>query len=117
MTIVESLDKITSHLIALLESPLPAEEKRDSFMEEIDQVLQAREELIAKLSPPFSDIEMVIGKKVALASQEIPTKLEAFQRQIKQEWGQLQQSKKTVKAYENPYNAPTADGMYYDKRN
>ncbi|QFT90638.1 Flagellar protein FliT [Bacillus sp. THAF10] len=118
MGVVKNLEKVTIHLLTLLERPLPSEdEKRESFIEEIDKVLELRDQLISTLSPPFSEEEMMIGKKIALASQSIPSKLEAYQKQLKKEWGQVQQSRKSVRAYGKPYNAPTADGMYYDKRN
>jgi hypothetical protein len=117
MNIIENLDKVTTHLLTLLESPLPAEDKRDYFIEEIDKALQIRDSLLERLAPPFTEEEMAIGKRVAVSSQHIPEKLEAYQKQMKQEWAQIQQSKKTVRAYGQAYTAPTADGMYYDKRN
>ncbi|MCG1021591.1 hypothetical protein [Sutcliffiella horikoshii] len=117
MNVVESLDKVTTHLLTLLESPLPAEESRDAFLEEIDRALQIRDSLIQRLAPPFSESEMALGKKVALVSKQVTPKLEGFHKQLKQEWGQIQQSKKTAKAYGQAYSIPAADGMYYDKRN
>ena len=117
MNVVENLDKVTTHLLTLLDGPLPAEESRDAFLEKIDKVLQIRDSLLQRLAPPFSETEMTLGKKVALASQQITPKLEDFHKQLKQEWAQIQQSKKTAKAYGQAYSSPTADGMYYDKRN
>ncbi|MBM7618356.1 hypothetical protein JOC95_000198 [Bacillus tianshenii] len=117
MTVVEDLDKVTSHLLALLEKDLPAEEERDTYIAEIDKALQVREALLKKLSPPFTDSEQALGRKVADKSQRITPKLEAFQKQLKQEWGQIQQSKKTAKAYGQAYAGVSIDGMYYDKRN
>lgn len=117
MSVVNSLDKVTDHLLALLDGALPPEEERDSFLEEIDKALKIREALLKQLYPPFSEEEMEVGKKVAVASQQITPKLESFYRQIKQEFAIIQQSKKTAKAYGQTYSGPTADGMYYDKRN
>lgn len=117
MTIVEDLDKVTTHLLALLENELPAEEQRDTYIAEIDKALQVRETLLKKLSPPFSESELILGRIVADKSQRITPKLEAFQKQLKQEWGQIQQSKKTAKAYGQAYAGVSIDGMYYDKRN
>ncbi|WP_404347801.1 hypothetical protein LG311_18840 [Sutcliffiella horikoshii] len=117
MNVVENLDKVTTHLLALLDRPFPSEDNRDSFLEEIDKVLQVRDSLLQRLAPPFSETEMALGKKVALASQQVTPKLESFHKQLKQEWAQIQQSKKTAKAYGQAYSSPTADGMYYDKRN
>ncbi|ART78028.1 hypothetical protein B4U37_19185 [Sutcliffiella horikoshii] len=117
MNVVENLDKVTTHLLALLDGPLPAEESRDAFLEEIDKALQIRDSLLQRIAPPFSEAEMSLGKKVALASQQVTPKLEGLHKQLKQEWGQIQQSKKTAKAYGQAYSSPTADGMYYDKRN
>ncbi|MGD6831709.1 hypothetical protein ACQCT5_06075 [Sutcliffiella halmapala] len=117
MTVVEDLDKVTTHLLALLENELPAEEQRDTYIAEIDKGLQIRDVLLKKLSPPFSEIEMALGRSVADKSQQITPKLEMFQKQLKQEWGQIQQSKKTAKAYGQAYAGISIDGMYYDKRN
>ncbi|WP_223701312.1 hypothetical protein [Sutcliffiella deserti] len=117
MPVVADLERVTNHLLALLNSELPAEEKRDTFIEEIDKVLQIRDSLLSKLSPPFSEDEMELGKKVAVASQAISGKLEAYQRKMKQEWSHIQQSKKTAKAYGQAYAGVSVDGMYYDKRN
>ncbi|NLP52692.1 hypothetical protein [Bacillus sp. RO1] len=117
MNVIESLDKVTIHLLTLLDGPLPSEESRDAFLEEIDKMLQIRDSLLQRLAPPFSEAEMALGQKVAVASQQVTPKLEMFHKQLKQEWAQIQQSKKTAKAYGQAYNSPTADGMYYDKRN
>jgi hypothetical protein len=117
MNVVDNLDKVTTHLLTLLDGPFPAEKERDVLLEEIDKALQIRDSLLQRLSPPFSEEEMELGKKVTVASQQVTPKLEAFHKQLKQEWAQIQQSKKTAKAYGQAYNSPTADGMYYDKRN
>ena len=117
MNVIENLDKVTTHLLTLLEGPLPAEDSRDAFLEEIDKALQIRDALLSSLAPPFSEAEIALGKKVALASQQVTPNLENFHKQLKQEWGQIQQSKKTAKVYGQAYSSPTADGMYYDKRN
>jgi hypothetical protein len=100
-----------------LENELPAEEQRDTYIAEIDKAFQIRDALLKKLSPPFSESEMVLGRMVADKSQRITPKLEAFQKQMKQEWSLIQQSKKTVKAYGQAYAGVSIDGMYYDKRN
>lgn len=117
MPVVEDLDRVTNHLLVLLEGELPADDKRDAFIEEIDKVLQIRDSLLPKLAPPFTEEEMALGKKVAIASELIPSKLEAYQKQMKQEWSHIQQSKKTVKAYGQTFAGISIDGMYYDKRN
>jgi hypothetical protein len=117
MTVVEDLDKVTTHLLALLENELPAEGRRDTYIAEIDKALQIRDELLKKLSPPFSESEIALGRMVADKSQRITPMLEAFQKQLKQEWRQIQQSKKTAKAYGQAYAGVSIDGMYYDKRN
>ncbi|WP_417898906.1 hypothetical protein ABN702_00305 [Bacillus haimaensis] len=117
MTVVEDLDKVTTHLLALLENDLPAEEQRDTYIAEIDKALQIRDVLLKKLASPFSESEMALGRRVADKSQRITPMLESFQKQMKQEWSHLQQSKKTVKAYGQAYAGVSIDGMYYDKRN
>lgn len=117
MAVIENLDRVTTHLLGLLEGTLPDEEKRDAFIEEIDKVLMIRDALLKKLSPPFSESEMELGRRVADKSQRITPMLESFQKQLKQEWGQIQQSKKTAKAYSQAYAGVSIDGMYYDKRN
>ncbi|MFE7060626.1 hypothetical protein ACFVAD_00575 [Sutcliffiella sp. NPDC057660] len=117
MKVIENLDKVTTHLLALLENDLPAEEQRDTYIAEIDKALEIRDALLQKLSPPFSESELALGRMVADKSQQITPKLEAFQKQLKQEWGQIQQSKKTAKAYGQAYAGISIDGMYYDKRN
>lgn len=117
MTVVEDLDKVTTHLLALLENDLPAEEQRDTYLAEIDKALQIRDVLLKKLSPPYSEGEMELGRRVADKSQRITPMLERFQKQMKQEWSHIQQSKKTAKAYGQAYAGVSIDGMYYDKRN
>lgn len=117
MAIVEDLDKATTHLLALLENELPAEEHRDTYIAEIDKALEIRDALLKKLSPPFSDSELALGRRVADKSQQVTPKLERYLKQMKQEWSHIQQSKKTVKAYGQAYAGVSIDGMYYDKRN
>ncbi|MGM0837649.1 MAG: hypothetical protein ACQEV7_15940 [Bacillota bacterium] len=117
MTVVEDLDKVTTHLLALLENDLPAEEQRDTYIAEIDKALEIRDVLLKKLAPPFSESEMALGRMVADKSQRITPMLETFQKQMKQEWSHIQQSKKTAKAYGQAYAGVSIDGMYYDKRN
>ncbi|WP_078378908.1 hypothetical protein [Sutcliffiella halmapala] len=117
MAVVEDLHRVTTHLLTMLEEEFPAEDKRDPFIEEVEKLLQIRESLLQRLAPPFTEAEIELGKKVAQASQLIPVKLEAFQKQLKQEWSHMQHSKKTAKAYEKAYAGVSIDGMYYDKRN
>ena len=117
MSAIQDLSRVTNHLHTMLHGELPAEEKRDEFIAQVDQLLQVRDMLMKKLQPPFSPEETTLGRDVAKKSTEISGRLDIFYKAMKKEWSQIQHSKKTVKAYGVSNASIAADGMYYDKRN
>ncbi|WP_096156611.1 hypothetical protein [Bacillus sp. FJAT-45066] len=117
MSALQDLSKVTNHLHTMLHEGLPPEEKRDEFIAKVDQLLQVRDVLMKKLQPPFLPEETALGRDVAKKSEQISGRLDHFYKNMKQEWSQIQHSKKTVKAYGVTNASLSADGMYYDKRN
>lgn len=117
ITILQVLDSKTDQLLALLSNKLPHEEERDAYIEKVNELLAERDELIKQLQPPFSPDELQLGRIVTEKGKQISPKLSSFQKLMKTEFAKVQQSKKTVRAYEQAYTGVSADGMYYDKRN
>ncbi|MFC0561258.1 hypothetical protein [Halalkalibacter alkalisediminis] len=88
MTVCEGIiiDRVIDHLLTYLNKGLPLEDKRDEFIEQIEKLLLVHETLMDKLAPPFSAVEIEVGKKVAKKS-EIVAHLNAYQQLMKEEFG------------------------------
>jgi flagellar protein FliT len=89
---------------------------RETFLEKLLRLLDARGKLIDGMSGKVSEEERPICRKVVLLNQRINPVLQDVKREIAADMNQFRVRKSTVSRYRNPYNGPTKDGMFLDKR-
>ncbi|GIN70786.1 hypothetical protein J14TS2_12610 [Bacillus sp. J14TS2] len=106
---------ITEKIIVLAQTT--ADQQREATIEKIETLLQQRSTFFADLQAPYSDEEQELGKALLARDQEMNTLLKQFLKDIQMDIKTLEQKKKSVSHYANPYAATDSlDGMFYDKR-
>jgi len=116
VSVVAELWEVTKTLAELLEKPV-AKEAREETIAAVEHWLERREELIAQLSPPYSEEEQRLGREIVALNQTIGKKLTQLKQQIQRDLATLKQKKKANQNYTNPYQETVSmDGMFYDKK-
>lgn len=91
--------------------------ERDAVIEQIQQLLEQRENLLAELKEPFTVEEKLLGKRLIILNKDIQERMERLFTTLKQEMRQVKKQKSSNKNYVNPYrNVAVMDGMYMDKK-
>ncbi|TGA97399.1 hypothetical protein E4665_12295 [Sporolactobacillus shoreae] len=83
---------------------------------ELKELLDKRGELIDRLELPCSEEDQVLVRKIDAMNQKINPVLESIRTEIIKDMQQLKKTKKTISRYRNPYQGPSQDGMFLDKR-
>ncbi|KMK77436.1 flagellar protein FliT [Alkalihalobacillus pseudalcaliphilus] len=112
------LIQVTELLVHKVRNPLSDDvDARESQIAEMEKLLKERELLIANLDHDVKD-QVSIERKQQLMqlSQEMELGLERNRDQIKRNINQMKQKKKLNRKYDNPYTAPTQEGIFFDKR-
>ncbi|MFJ8064160.1 flagellar protein FliT [Psychrobacillus sp. NPDC096426] len=107
-------EKLYNHLINT-----PTEDKRDEFIEQINILLDVREQCIEEINvkSPLSLKEYDLYETLLKLDQGIIKELEKVMTLIKTDIKSLQQKKRHESSYTNPYAATqTMDGMYFDNK-
>lgn len=97
----------------------PSEENRDEFIEQINSLLNVREQCIVEIKSNSSlDIKNhELYETLLKLDQGIVKELENVMILIKTDIKSLQQKKRHESSYTNPYAATqTMDGMYFDNK-
>ncbi|SDO45189.1 hypothetical protein [Alkalicoccus daliensis] len=100
----------------LLEDFPKEDEKRDNYIEKVNQLLDQREQLMTSLQPPSTSGEKKVAQEIFRLNKEIQEKLKTNQQRIQTDINQLNQKKNTGRRYENPYDGPTPDGVFFDSK-
>ncbi|QKS72307.1 hypothetical protein FLK61_37370 [Paenalkalicoccus suaedae] len=116
MTKYTAIYKGTQELHAHLSKPMPTDDTRDTYIETVTDMLAAREELLVGVEPPSNDDEEVVAKEIVEMNKVIQMKLKIFQGIIQQDINKLKHRKKSGQKYENPYDGPTTDGIFFDSK-
>lgn len=90
---------------------------RDRLIQQIDRLLDQREQLLPEIAPPFSEKEKKLGRAIMQMNQTIDVKLQKIKSQIEQDIVDAKKTKTSVQKYVNPYESLQTDGVYYDKKN
>lgn len=110
--------QISAKLYALL-GEKPSSDGRDTFIEEIDSLLDKRSEKITALKNvgfEFNKIEKSHNLLYDL-DKGIIERLQLVMQSVKGDLKAVQSSKKNEQQYSNPYgHVQVMDGMYYDKK-
>lgn len=114
MNVIQSFYEVTKQLVQMLETKTVND--RDERIEEINQLLDKREELLPSIGQPVTEEEKQVANGILQLNQKLMTLLEKEKLDIKKDINSLNHRKESTKKYVNPYESLQTDGMYYDKR-
>ncbi|MDE5414053.1 flagellar protein [Alkalihalobacterium chitinilyticum] len=117
-SVVEDLFTVTEKLHSLLLQPLPKEDdQRDGYIDEVEKLLSERQALIPALGRVTLTAEdKEKGRELVALNQEIEQRLADKQKQIKTDINNFKLKQKQNRKYDNPYDGPTLEGAFFDKR-
>jgi len=116
VSIVKDYYQTTVELIKLLENEQSND--RDGKIAGVEELLEKREGFMKGMKPPFSQEDQEIGKRLVELEKQLARLLAVEKESIKRDMQTLQKKKQSQTKYHNPYDSlPTADGVFYDKRN
>lgn len=113
MSVVKEYFEETEALLVLLKKE---RRDRDSFLQEIETVVEKRQALIQSMKPPYTEEEERIGKHCMLLDKEVDALLQHEKQQIQLDINGLKKHKQSRQKYVNPYQSLQTDGMFYDKK-
>ena len=119
MSGVKELYLLSKELYDHLLVPFPIDDAaRDEYVDKITAVLDKRENVLTKLGTgaEFSEVEKKLGQEIVKLNNEINPKLEKLKSDIRGNIAELKAKRENGQKYENPYDGPTIDGVFFDKR-
>ncbi|SDH64815.1 hypothetical protein [Alteribacillus bidgolensis] len=120
MALVKELFLVTKALHEHVSNDLPTElDDRDRYVEELENYLQKRAKLLDEMTQKtdFNEAEQKLGRAMVKMNADIQQKMEASKGAMRLDMQQLKKKKESSKLYERPYNGPTVDGVFFDKKN
>ncbi|UOE93799.1 flagellar protein [Alkalihalobacillus sp. LMS39] len=120
MSTVKELYLTSKQLFDHLTSEMPEdEEKRDQFIQTVNEMIEKRDVVIANYSKSPDELT-VEEKKLASEIVKVNAKIQELMQEKKEIIGldisKLKQKQQQGKKYDNPYDGPTVDGVFFDKR-
>ncbi|WP_026672358.1 hypothetical protein [Alkalihalobacterium bogoriense] len=120
MSSVKELYLTSKELFDLVQTPLPeGEDERDQFISEIFKALDARERVIMqyqKSAQTLTASEKTLAEEIVKMNAKIATMLADSKDKIGLDISNLKMKQQQGKKYDNPYDGPTVDGVFFDKR-
>ncbi|GAE31555.1 flagellar protein FliT [Halalkalibacter hemicellulosilyticus] len=118
MSVIKKNHEESQTLLTFLKTDLPEDpDKRDQFISELETKLDVREALIKQIDrPPVTDDEKELAKEIIMMNEEISELLASKNREIQRDIEQTKRKKQTGRKYDNPYDGPTSEGIFFDKR-
>ncbi len=108
---LEASEDLFSHL-----ATIPSDDERTEFIDQINVLLDAREEAIQQLDKTTISTHALYNHLLEL-DKSINERLEKVMNVVKGDIKDLQQKKRHETSYTNPYAATqTLDGMYFDNK-
>ena len=114
MTPVHDCHKMTKRLLDLLEA---ASHDRDSQIDQVEKLLDQREQVLPAIQPPFTEEEQKLGREIQVMNLEIEVHLQKLSNAVKADLKEVNVKKQSMDKYSNPYESLQTDGVFYDKRN
>jgi len=115
MNVVAELLQATKTLVACLRQPVE-KDGRDAVIEQIEELLEKREQLLKQLPHTLTDEQKQMGKELLALDREANALLQQLKQQIQQDLKQTKQTKIAAERYDEVYDSLAIDGMFYDKR-
>lgn len=89
--------------------------EREVLIEEVNRLMDERENVMKQLQPPYNKEEMVLGQDILKMNEQIEHALNKLFTELKRDMSLVKKRKATTKKYMNPYgDLPTAEGVYLD---
>ena len=82
---------------------VPEEPTYDTWMDQIHELLDDREQLLAAHGPDLKDADQTVIRQLVDDSQQIARLIEAEHQRLGMTLGTARQERKTVKSYVDPY--------------
>lgn len=118
MDVVEKLLDSSKRLNSLL-SEIPNESNRDVYIQQIEELLETREQNLLSIEELSKD-ELrghSLAPTLIKLDQQIQEQLDKFMTVIKKDIRDFQTKRKSEVSYSNPYAATQSiDGKYYDRK-
>ncbi|WP_164218370.1 flagellar protein FliT [Virgibacillus sp. YIM 98842] len=116
MNYVQKLYELTLELQALLNEEI-TDKNRAEIIEEINVLVETREEYIKKLLPPYTTEEKMLGRKLISVNADIQEKMQILYSELKLELKNVKKQKKSSRSYMNPYaSMQNTGGMFMDSK-
>lgn len=116
MPAVKILLEITKNLYDHVSEGLPKED-REPYIERLNELLDQRQAAIQNLPMMYSEDEQRMGRLIVKMNETIDPLLARQFEEIKHNLSLMKKKKDKNVRYDNPYQAVSADGMYFDKKN
>lgn len=118
MNVLNELIEVSEVLLAHIQKDLPKNpDERDEFIEKIGVLLGERQKIIDELiNFEGIDIAQQQKEKIVAFNQKIENRLKTLQLQIRRDINIFRDKKVKNKKYDNPYDGPTLEGAFIDKR-
>ncbi|MBY6052171.1 flagellar protein FliT [Cytobacillus firmus] len=113
MSSVLTFYDVTQKLIALLED---TGLDRDAKINQVECLLENRQQAMAGIAPPYSDAEMDLGARLISLNEKVTQLMTREKLYIQKDIKDLSIKKESTGKYANPYQSIATDGMFYDKR-
>lgn len=111
------IHEITINLLELFKKWDAKEIERDQLIQEVVPLLASREQLITALESPYTDEEMILGRKILSLNERLETNMNDLFQMVKGDIKQLKQNKELNYSYIKQYgDIKTTDGMYVDNK-
>jgi flagellar protein FliT len=115
MDAVQALADVTKELYELVQETKKVED-RGELISQIEVLLDKREQLLSKITPPFTPEQELMGKQMIEMNRVINSELKKIMVQVQMDLQGLKKKKTSIQKYVNPYQSLESDGIYYDKK-
>lgn len=118
MNAFSELIEASETLLAHIQNDLPKNpDARDEFIDKIEVLLGDRQKIIDELiKRKVKSEDPQLNQKIISLNQMIDQRLKALQLQIRRDINIFRDKKVKNRKYDNPYEGPTLEGAFIDKR-
>ena len=116
MVKLDTIYDVTNKIEHILNQSITTQ-NRESIISEVTTLIEERGRMMEELTPPFSEQEKLLGKKVVALNVQIEKKMELMFESLKQDIRKMNKQKESNRSYINPYgDIKSTDGMYLDSK-
>ncbi|MDG5786661.1 flagellar protein [Evansella sp. AB-P1] len=115
-SVLKEVHEITKELHDHLILEFPKDEGREEYIEKIEKLLGMRESLMQQLDRPNGEEEVMLAQEILEMNKIVNVRMNAAFGVIRMDINSLKKRKQTGLKYENPYDGPTADGVFFDSK-